>query len=764
MSENPLEARASALRALLNRYNYEYHVLGTPSVSDATYDQLYQELLSLEETHPYLRTTDSPTQRVGSDLSEDLPKLPHVAPILSLSNCFNEADLRRWEDRNRKLLSDDTRLDYVLEPKLDGLSIVLTYENGVLVSGATRGNGELGDDVTANIRTIATVPLRIPVTPTDTQTPAIPTRLVVRGEILILKTAFDMLNRAQIAKGLPPYVNARNTASGSLKQKDSRITAQRPLTAFIYDVIASEGVSLTGEWDTLQFLKQMGFHTVPYAEYYPTLDALIAQLPEWESRRHTLPFEVDGIVIKVNAISTRQELGAVGKDPRGATAFKFPSEEAQTRLLEVQVNIGRSGKVTPTAVLDPVFVSGVTVSNASLHNYDLIAQLDVQIGDTVVIKRSGEVIPYVIGARADLRKGNEIPITPPSHCPHCQTKIMRPNGAVDLFCPNVNCPERVFRSLEFFVSKNAMDIEGLGSQTIRQLIARGIVTDEADLFALTEERLHGLDGFAEKKIANLLNAIQTAKTRPLPQLLASLGIDGVGEIVANTLTQHFQTLDELIALSIATQRAEQSWGQLVAPLLTINDLFGLSPEAQRAKERLQNPLDELATRYLDGIDLEKKLGRTLKPLLEIAPKHAPTLPALANALQELIACAKPLLSITGLGSILARNIMAWFSDEAHIALIEKLRSNGVTMNSAPREIASHLLAGETFVITGTMSVPREELEKLITAHGGKVSGSVSKKTHYVVMGENAGSKADKARTLGVAIISEDDLRKRLEKA
>jgi DNA ligase (NAD+) len=682
--------------------------------------------------------------------------VPHAAPILSLSNAMSAEDLRRWEDRNRKLLPANVPLSYVLEPKLDGLTIVLTYIDGVLTTAATRGNGEVGDDVTANIRTVPTVPLRIP---TIEGQAVAPQRLVVRGEVLFLKKDFERVNQEQLAKGLPAYVNARNTASGSLKQKDSRITASRPLTAYIYDIVDMTGTAPTHEWTTLEYLQALGFSLVPFAELHASLDAVIATLPAWEQRRQHLPFEVDGVVLKINEVAVRRELGFVGKDPRGATAFKFPAEEASTTLLGVTVNIGRTGKVTPTAQLEPVFVSGVTVSNASLHNYDLIEQLDIRLGDQVIVKRSGEVIPYVVGPLLGARTGNEQPITPPTHCPHCATALIKPAGAVDLFCPNPRCPERVFRSLEFFVSRGALDIEGLGPQTIAMLIEQKLIEDEADIFYLRPEPLLELEGFADKKVQNLLDSIQAAKQRPLEQVIASLGIDGVGGVVAGTLAAHFGTMDALLELATRTKTAENNLIALAQPLL-IDDhsLIGQLGDVQRAKQRLSNPLVELAPRYVDVEDIAKKLERLLKPLLELAPKNAPTPAQLADALTVLIQAVKPLLLIEGLGGILVRGIVEWFADEHHQRVLRKMRAAGVNMQAEAKARAGVVLEGKTFVLTGTMSVSREELEALITAYGGKVTGSVSKKTSYVVVGDAPGSKYEKAQSLGVKTINEAELR------
>lgn len=756
MADASVIARAEQLRTELQQHLYRYHVLGAPIITDGEYDTLFHELVKIEEAHPELRTPDSPTQRIGSDLSEDLPKVAHPAPILSLSNAFSEDDLRQWETRNLRLLPSGTRLDYVLEPKLDGLTIVITYTNGVLTTAATRGNGEIGDDVTANVRTIRTVPLRIPAADNGKTAPA---KLTVRGEVLFLKQDFERVNQEQMTKGLTPYVNARNTASGTLKQKDSRITASRPLTVYIYDIVAVEGEVPGKEWDILTFLRDMGFNIIPHAEFYPTLSHLIDQLPTWEARRHSLPFETDGIVLKINDVATRRELGFVGKDPRGATAYKFPSEEATTKLLGVTVNIGRTGKVTPTAQLDPVFVSGVTVSNASLHNYDLIQQMDIRLGDTVVIKRSGEVIPYVVGPIEAARTGEEQPIVPPEKCPHCNTPLIKPKGAVDLFCPNPRCPERVFRSLEFFVSRGAMDIEGMGPQTIAILIAQKRIQDEADIFYLKPEDFAGLEGFAEKKIQNLLDSIQAAKERPLAQLLTSLGIDGVGGVVAGVLADRFRNIDALLDLAVRVKQAETALLQLAHPLIqTGASLFGQTPEAQKANLRLQNPLVELAPRYIDAQDVPKKLERLLKPVWEAAPQNAPDADTLAAALLQLIDAAKPLLMIEGLGPVLVGSIIDWFADDYHRALLQKMRDAGVNMQAAEAIKAGNSLEGFTFVITGSMSVPREQIEALIESYGGKISSSVSKKTSYVVAGESAGSKLEKAQSLGVKILTEAELR------
>jgi DNA ligase (NAD+) len=661
-----LAERAAHLREQLHTHSYHYYVLHDPLISDAEYDALYHELVNLEAEHPELITPDSPTQRAGSDLSDEFAKVTHPVPVLSLGNAFSVDELRAWEERNLRLLAAGTQLSYTLEPKLDGLTIVITYENGVLTRAATRGNGEIGDDVTPNVKTIRSIPLRIPV---RKEGPPAPERLVVRGEVLLLRPDFAALNARQVEAGLPPYVNARNTASGTLKQKDSRITASRPLTAYLYGVLDSVGITLDNQWDMLEYLRDMGFYIPPESRFCPDMEAVIQQLPTWESQRNALDYEIDGVVIKVNDLRLADELGVVGKDPRSAIAYKFPAQEATTRLTGVTVNIGRTGKVTPTAQLEPVFLSGVTVTNASLHNYDLIEKLDIRLGDTVIIKRSGEVIPYVIGPVKSRRAGDEQPIQPPDTCPFSGDAIVQPEGAVDYYCPNPRCPERVFRQVEFFVSRGAMDIDGMGPQTVKTLIDHGLIRDEADIFYLQPDPLLEMEGFGQKKVDNILKAIDAARARPLAQLIASLGIDGVGGTVAGLLADHFRSIDRL------------------------------------------------ADAAVDEIDV-----------------------------------------IEGIGPIIAQNIREWFDDPHNREVLRKMREASVNMEAEARTQASNALDGLTFVLTGTLpNLTRDEASALIEAHGGRVTGSVSKKTSYVVVGESPGSKADKAVSLGIPTLDEASL-------
>ncbi len=735
-------------------------------MSDDEYDRLLQELCDLEAAHPDLVTPDSPTQRAGSDLSEDFGKVTHLAPVLSLANAFETEDLRAWEQRNLRLLPADTTLAYTLEPKLDGLSIVLTYENGLLTRAATRGDGETGDDVTPNVRTIRSIPLRIPV---SADGPAPPSLLVVRGEIFFRKEDFEALNRQQQAQELPPYVNARNTASGTLKQKDSRNTAARPLSAFVYDVLTAEDMVLNSQYGQLQALEALGFPVPPEVQQCASLDALVATLPAWETRRNDLPFQIDGLVAKVDDLQLSRQLGVVGKDPRGAIAWKFPAEEASTRLLDVSVNVGRSGKITPAAVLEPVFVGGVTVSSASLHNYDQVARLDIRRGDTVIVKRSGDVIPYVVGPLVAARDGSEQKIAPPGQCPWCDQPVTRPEGAVDWFCVNPHCPERVFRQVEFFVSRGAMDIEGMGPETIRTLIEKELVHDVADVFALAQKRdeLLELEGFAETKVDNLLAAIRDAMSRPLERILASQGVDGIGESVAALLAAELPRLDgsqsseenALLPLVQLATRVEATRRRFAAALQALPlDDDPCEPAGERVARRLENPLVELAPRFVDvpREAVETRLQRMLKPLL---PADGADLSELANAMAQLSCAAAPLLRIEGLGPVLTQNIVNWFAEEHNQELLAKMAAAGVSLRAAaPVEPAANVLDGLTFVLTGALpTLSRNEAREKIEALGGKVTGSVSRRTDYVVAGASPGSKARKAEQLGIPLLDEDGL-------
>lgn len=547
MANNP-HARLLELRADLHEHNYRYHVLDDPIISDYEYDQLLAELREIEAAHPEWVTADSPTQRAGSVASERFAKVQHPAPILSLSNAFSGDDLRAWLERIARVDERVLQAEFVVEPKLDGLTVVLHYEGGLFVRGATRGDGAVGEDITTNLRTVGSIPLKIPISP---QGPPAPRRLVVRGEVFINQSDFEALNERLLAAGERAYQNARNTAAGSLRQLDSGITAGRPLRILTYSIVDFEGDDRPEtQWKTLERLREWGFPVPEQVTLCGSIDAVVAECERWVVERRRLPFEIDGMVVKLNDLALANSLGFVGKDPRGATAFKFPAQEVTTTLLDVQVNVGRTGVLTPSAVLDAIEIGGVIVRQATLHNFDFIAEKDIRIGDRVLVKRAGEVIPYVIGPVVGARQGTEKPYQPPSHCPVCGEPVSRVEGEVAWYCINPACPEQLVRNIEHFVSRATLDIAGLGIKIVEQLVAAGLVKDVADLYTLKRSDLLELEGFAEKKADNLLASIADSREKPLAKLLFALGIRGVGEVVAADLARRFGSLD---ALRQATQ-------------------------------------------------------------------------------------------------------------------------------------------------------------------------------------------------------------------
>ena len=665
---NP-EERIQQLRKEIDYHLYRYHVLDSPIISDADYDALYQELAMLESEHPEQVTPDSPTQRAGATPSDVFVKVRHVAPILSLMNAFNGDDLRAWRTRIGRLLPQDTHLDYVVEPKLDGLTVVLTYRDGQYVQGATRGNGEVGEDVTPNLRTLRGVPKRIPVEPQSNL--SAPPYLVVRGEVFFPLDKFEALNAERAAAGEPLYMNPRNTAAGSLRQLDPAKTAERPLRLYCYDIVAIEGARLPDlQWERLAWLRELGFPVSPDNRHCQNLDEVVAVYEEWIERRNRINYEVDGVVVKINDRDVADSLGFAGKDPRGAVAMKFPAQEKTTRLIAVQVNVGRTGVLAPNAVLEPVEIGGTTVRNATLHNYDEIARKDIRIGDRVIVKRAGDVIPYIVGPIVDARDGSEQPIERPSRCPACGEPVVQLPGEVAVYCENAACPDQLIRRVEYFVSRGAMDISSFGTQTAALLFEKGQIHDVADIYTLRREDLLELEGFKDKKVDNLLAAVAASKVQPPERLLTGLGIRFVGSVVAGVLIDALGSLDALAAAD-------------------------------------------------------------------------------AEALER----------IEGVGPQTALSVSAWFANERNRTLIEKLRDAGLQFErQVDEEGGSRLLAGLTFVITGTLpTLSRDEASAFIERHGGKVTGSVSKKTNFLVAGEAAGSKLDKARELGVDIIDEAGL-------
>jgi len=675
------------LKAQINAHNYRYHVQDAPIISDLEYDRLLNELKRIESDHPDWITPDSPTQRTGSKPADRFEKIRHPASILSLANAFGGDDARAWFERVKKIDDRVEHAKFVVEPKIDGLSVVLHYRDGLFVQGATRGDGEIGEDITSNLRTIRAIPLKIPVNSnwvignSDSQTPQLPITnyqlpkyLVVRGEAFIPNKDFDELNRTLEEAGEKTYLNPRNTAAGSLRQLDPQLTASRPLTLLVYQIVYSEGGQVpTSQWEILEYLKALGFPVTDVAKRFDDLDSAIAYTETWNEGRDTLSYEADGMVIKIDDLTLAADLGFTGKDPRGAIAFKFPAREVTTTLNEIGVAVGRTGVLTPFAMLEPVEIGGVVVERATLHNFDFIADKDIRVGDRVLIKRAGEVIPYVIGPVAGARSGKEKTYQMPTTCPACGQAVEHFEGEVAWYCVNAACPAQLVRNIEHFVSRGAMDITGLGIKIVEQLIETGLVKDVADLFTLKKDQLLELEGFAEKKAENLLGSLEQAKAQSLNRLLAALGIHGVGEVMAGDLSRSF------------------------------GDLSALSK-----------------------------------------------------------ASAEELQQIEGVGPNIAESIVDWFAQPVNQKVVKKLRAAGVDPEMQKSEVRTQtgLLSGLTFVVTGTLpTLSRDGVKEFIERNGGKVTDSVSKKTSYLVLGENPGSKAEKARALGVKILDEGGLRK-----
>jgi DNA ligase (NAD+) len=525
--------RIEELRELLNKYNYEYYVLDRPSVPDAEYDRLMQELIALEEQYPDLKTKDSPSQRVGGEALDAFQKVEHRTPMLSLANAFNEGDLRDFDRRVRQEVGDDVM--YVCELKIDGLAVSVRYEDGYFVQGATRGDGVTGEDITENLKTIRSLPLRLnePVT------------LEARGEAYMPKASFERLNEQRRKRGEELFANPRNAAAGSLRQLDPKIAASRHLDLFVYGLANAEELGIDSHSAALDYLQQLGFKTNPERRRCANIDEVIQFVNEWQEKRPHLPYEIDGIVVKVDSFEQQEQLGATAKSPRWAIAYKFPAEEVVTKLIDIELSVGRTGVVTPTAILEPVRVAGTTVQRATLHNEDFIREKDIRIGDSVIIKKAGDIIPEVVNVVPDRRTGEEVPFVMPTHCPECASELVRLEGEVALRCINPKCPAQIREGLIHFVSRQAMNIEGLGEKVISQLFREGLIHDVADIYRLTKEQLIRLERMGEKSATNLLHAIEASKQNSLERLLFGLGIRHVGAKAAKVLAEHFETMDRL---------------------------------------------------------------------------------------------------------------------------------------------------------------------------------------------------------------------------
>jgi len=547
--------RAEQLQDQIRAHNHRYYVLNAPTISDAEYDALLVELQKLEERHPELATPDSPTQRVGTEPAEAFGKVEHSTPILSLDKASNAEEIWKWWERvSKELPPDADDPAWVVEPKLDGLTVVLHYEDGLFIRGATRGDGYVGEDVTTNLRTVPTLPLHIPIPlssdidsggerESNRSQISIPGRLVVRGEAIMLIEDFERLNEREVAAKSKPFANPRNAAAGSLRQLDPSITAERPLTMLAYAIVDADGAVPDTQWETLAYLRELGFGVPDPVARFESIEDLIVYCQGWIEKRDQMPYEVDGLVIKVDRLATREAMGVVGRAPRGAVAFKFPGREATTELLDIGVNVGRTGALVPYAVLAPVEVGGVTIRKATLHNFEDMRRKDIRIGDRVIVRRAGDVIPYVVGPVVEDRAGDESVYQTPQVCPSCGEPVVSPAGQIAVNCINVECPEQRVQRISHFVG--VMDIDGMGERTAELLVDRGLIRTAADLYSLNREELLALEGFAEKSTENLLVAIEAARERPLAQVIAALGIPGVGGIVSRTLSRHYSTIHEL---------------------------------------------------------------------------------------------------------------------------------------------------------------------------------------------------------------------------
>lgn len=662
MNEN-LKQQLEQLRQVLEHHNYRYYVLDDPEITDAEYDRLLRELIAIENQHPEWITPDSPSQRVGAPPLQVFATVQHTLPMLSLDNSLDEAEMREFNQRTRRLLDTTEEIEYLCEVKLDGLAVELIYEKGLLAIGATRGDGIYGEEITRNLKTIASIPLRLRSTAA-----AIPERLEVRGEAIMPLREFRRLNQSRLEEGEPPFANPRNAAAGSLRQLDSTITAGRRLDFYPYGIgVCSAPLPQTHN-QLLQWFAILGFKTNPLAKICTGIEAVIAYHRDMMEQRDTLGYEIDGIVVKVNDLAKQERMGIRSRSPRWAIAYKFPAREEITRVENIIAQVGRTGVLTPVAVLDPVRIGGVTVSRSTLHNQDEVDRLDVRIGDWVVIQRAGDVIPKIVRVIRERRDGSEIPYILPDRCPACGSHTIQSPGEVAWRCVNLSCPAQLKERILHFASKGGMDIEGMGEKLIDQLVEKGVVRSIADLFFLEKNQLIELERMADKSAEKLLAAIAASRQRPLDRLLFALGIRFVGEHISRVLVDAMGNLDSI----------------------------------------MQSSVEEL-------------------------------------------------LAIHEIGPQVADSVVTFFAQAENRQLIVRLKAGGVQFQSMEKKRGDKL-AGKTFVVTGTLAhYSRQEIEQRIEELGGRAAASVSRKTDYVIVGENPGSKAEKARELGVPILSEEDL-------
>lgn len=679
ISKADARARIGKLKKEINHHRYLYHVLDTQEISDAALDSLKKELYDLELQFPDLLTPDSPTQRVSGQALDKFEKVAHPGRVLSLQDCFSREDLQDWEERLKKLLPGQ-KFNYYCELKIDGLDIVLTYKNGLLVTGATRGDGMIGEDVTQNIKTIEGIPLRLEVEKFEKKYQTkLPETVYIQGEIYLSKSDFEKLNKEQVAAGKKPYANPRNIAAGSIRQLDPKIAAMRSLSVYIFNIFTDLGQETHAAIH--EMAQVLGFPVTPGSEICADLPAVFKFLGKWEEKRKKLTYETDGVVININPIPIYKELGVVGKAPRGAIAYKFPAEEATTKVEDIQVQIGRTGALTPVAHLTPVLVAGSTVSRATLHNEDEIKRLDVRIGDTVIIRKAGDIIPEIMKVITSLRTGQEKVFQMPKKCPVCDGPVKRRAGEAATYCINKNCYKIEAQQIEHFVSRQAFNIEHVGPKLIEQLLDNELIADAADLFSLEAGDISPLPRLAEKSEQNILQSIADSKNITLARFLYALGIRYVGEETAVDLS-----------------------------------------------------------RYLRGKNPNANLKKQLKILSKLSVEE--------------------FSHIEGIGEKVAASLADWFKNKTHQKFLNKLVEADVIL--AKEKAPGHKLAGKTFVLTGTLeTLSRQVAKDKVKAAGGQVSSAVSKKTDYVVAGENPGSKYKKAQDLGVEILSEQEFLKKL---
>jgi DNA ligase (NAD+) len=664
-----METEIQKLRDQIRYHEHRYYVLNDPEVSDFEFDKLMRRLQDLEREHPELVTPDSPTQRVGGEPAEEFPKVRHSVPMISLDNTYSVDELRDFDRRVREL-SGRSRVDYVGELKLDGLSMALTYELGVLTHGVTRGDGVTGEDVTANVKTIRAVPLRIDRKKVNLLgRPEAWGRFEVRGEVIMPRAAFEKLNAQREAAGEPKFANPRNFAAGTMRLLDSKLVAQRQLDMYLYQVLVNSAAPLAEHSKALDTLARMGFKVNPHRRLCHSFEELLDYIGEWESKRETLDYDIDGIVVKVKDTRLWDELGSTAKSPRWAVAYKYPARQATTVVTDIRAQVGRTGTLTPVADLQPVDVGGVTVSHATLHNMDEIGRLGLKIGDTVLIQRAGEVIPQVVKVVKQAAEGREFHM--PQRCPVCGGDIYRAEGEVAYRCVNAACPAKLKESLLHFAGRRAMNIDGLGDSLVDQLVDKGLVKDTADLYSLTHEQVANLERMGDKSASNLLKQIENSQKVGLARIIFALGIPFVGERTAQLLAEHFGSLDKL---------------------------------AKASREELEE-------------------------VFEVGPK-------------------------------MAEGISEFFREKRNLEVLDKLRRAGLRFEQKAAHHKDGRLGGKQFVLTGTLPhYSRDEARKMIEEAGGRVTGSVSKKTDYVVAGAEAGSKLDRAKSLGVTVIDEAELLK-----